>query len=67
MDAIVRLVAPPPGPPQDAAVAGLHPDIAPLQLAHPDPALEAAMLAGAQVAAARQALALPGTPDPLDD
>lgn len=62
MNVIVRLVPPPPGPPQDAAVAGLHPDIAPLQLACPDPALEAAMLESAHRAAAGEAHAAPAPP-----
>ena len=50
---IVSLVPRPGGPPQDATCAGLHPTIAPLRLAEPDPQLEAALVAGAEKAAAR--------------
>ena len=51
---IIDMVPRPPGPPQDALIEGLHPDIAPLRMAVKDVRLEAALLAGAEAAAARE-------------
>ena len=55
MDYITQLVPRPIGPPQDASIPGLHPDVLPLEVTADNNRFATALLNSADLAVAREA------------